>query len=239
MALVRISKQLIEDVKRVVNSLGHKEIGQINQPRLEVVPFNEHIRSISALFWGEHAHLRDLMPKQWCVKARGFTINTRHTHEDGYVEHTSQVSFLAPGLEVVLPPETVLGYTNGTHNVASMRVEYDVIAGAAADPGHLHHAVAAPVFAVVQYEQAVRKVRRAWDARRDQIVHFLSKCKSLNEAIKLWPEVKLYVPKHYIDTVETPVVRAQPVTRKEKVLADVDTDDITAAAIAAKLQGLI
>jgi hypothetical protein len=92
---------------------------------------------------------------------------------------------------------------------------------------------------MVQYEQAVRKVRRAWGARRDQIVLFLSKCKSLNEAIKLWPEVRLYVPKLYIDTVEIPVVRAQPVVRKETVTEGLDSDGLTAAAIAAKLAGVL
>lgn len=240
MALVRISKQLIEDVKHCTRNLQNREVGEIPAPTDTSVALTaQHTPSLRALFWGEHAHLADLMPRDWCVNTKVFVLTTVTTHDDGHKETTSGICFAANSVEVPLPPKTPTRYSHGHYSAATMDVPYEIVAEAAADPSHLHHLTAAPLFAMTEYEKAVRKVRKSWMAREAQIVQFLEKCKSLNEAIKLWPQVKLYVPKLYIDTVEMPVVRSQAVVRKEKVLADVNTDDLTAAAIAAKLQGFI
>jgi hypothetical protein len=64
---------------------------------------------------------------------------------------------------------------------------------------------------------------------------FLGKCKSLNEALKLWPGVKMYIPREYIERVERKVERK---VREKEILEDTPVDTLTAAAIAARLSGI-
>lgn len=42
-----------------------------------------------------------------------------------------------------------------------------------------------------------------WGGIADQVDKFLAACKSLNEALKLWPDVAAYVPKNYLDRVNS------------------------------------
>lgn len=235
MALVRISKQLIQEVEGRINQLRSAEINEFPRPASEVPPtpgVNPEPLATHIL-WGEHLHLKSLMPSDWVKKAIRPQFNTLYTHDDGHNERTAAVSF--EGSNVPVPP----GSTTGWNGSVEVKVPYFMVEEAVADEQSPFHAVATRIMAVVEYEKRSRKVTKAWTERQQQIVMFLNKCKSLNEAIKLWPEIKLYVPKSYIDTVETPVIRPQNVVRKEKALENVDTEGLTAAAIAARLAGVM
>lgn len=235
MALVRISKQLIQEVERCISNLRNAEINEVPRPSTEVQSgLGDGAEPLASyILWGEHLHLKSQMPSKWVQLAQRPQFTTRYTHDDGIDETTSSVTYVDASVPV--PPGTNVGWSSNV----DVPVPFDLIREAAADETHRFHQVASQVMAVVSYEKRRRKVGKVWTERQQQIVMFLSKCKSLNEAIKLWPEVKLYVPKHYIETVETPVVRPQNVVRKERALENVDTDGLTAAAIAARLAGVI
>jgi hypothetical protein len=42
-----------------------------------------------------------------------------------------------------------------------------------------------------------------WKAVEKQVTDFLSNCKSLNEAVKLWPDVRRYIPDSYLRRLDT------------------------------------
>ena len=72
-----------------------------------------------------------------------------------------------------------------------------------------------------------------WDKTEEQVMLFLGKCKSLNEAIKLWPHVALYIDDEDLERFNKKVERKV----RTDVLEGIDTDELTAHAIAAKLSG--
>lgn len=235
MALVRISKQLISEVEQRIGQLRNAEVNEFPQPAFEVPskPGDGAEPLATQILWGEHLHLKSLMPSDWVKNANRPQFSTLYTHDDGFNERTAYVQFT--GASVAVPPGTNVGW----NSTIEVKVPYEIVQEAFADEEHRFHTVATRLMAIVNHEKHARKVGKAWQARQQQIVMFLNKCKSLNEAIKLWPEIKLYVPQSYIDTVETPVVRPQNVVRKEKALENVDTEGLTAAAIAARLAGVM
>lgn len=241
MALVRISKQLHEDVKRHVRVLASAERTEIPGVSDELSDTGPGPRMVAdALLWGEHLHLREQMPDAWMKTANAVHFHTRHVHPDGHSEVTSPIQCPIAGLQV--PPGTEIQY-NYSHGVRDYHVsvhwDFDDVRAVADDANDPRHALAARIMDMVRHEQAVRALQLKWDQRLRDLTEFLNKCKSLNEAVKLWPGVRLYVPKNYLEQLDTPVVRPQAVVRKERVLATVDTDDLTAAAVAARLQGLV
>jgi hypothetical protein len=235
MALVRISKQLIADVRARVQYLRDAEINEAPTPATtRQACTGDGAEPLAAfVLWGEHLHLKSQMPEQWLTRAQKVSFRTAYTHDDGHVERTATVA--VEGVTLCAPPGTNV-YWNGNVDVD---VPYSTIEEAASNELSPYHTTAKYVMEMVEHEKRRRRINRTWAPRETQLVQFLEKCKSLNEAIKLWPQIKLYVPKDYIDTVETPVVRPQAVTRKEKVTEGLDSDGLTAAAIAARLAGVV
>jgi hypothetical protein len=69
------------------------------------------------------------------------------------------------------------------------------------------------------------------------VLSFLQHCKSLNEALKLWPDIRIYIPQRYLDKAET-------VTKKAKAaestalehLKSIDTDNAVASAVMLRMR---
>lgn len=241
MALVRISKQLHEDVKHHVKVLASAERTEIPGVSDELSDTGPGPRMVAdAVLWGEHLHLRDQMPDAWMKTANAGFFHTRHVHPDGQVEVTSSIQCPIVGLRLPPGAEIQYNYSRGVRDYhVSVHWDFDDVRAVADDANDPRHALAARIMDMVRHEQAVRALQHKWDQRLRDLTQFLNKCKSLNEAVKLWPGVRLYVPKNYLEQLDTPVVRPQAVVRKERALENVDTDDLTAAAVAARLQGLV
>lgn len=240
MALVRISKGLLQDVKHHVGTIASGEYAEIPGYNADLSDAGPGPRmAADAALWGEHLHLRDQIPEAWLKRPDEVHFTTRHVHPDGHPEITAPIKCRIAGLRV--PPNIELNFNygrTGREHFVSVAMEFDVVVALAQDANDPRHALAARIMEVVHHEQAHRATRLRWNKRLEGLNEFFGKCKSLNEAVKLWPGVRIYVPKLYLDQLDTPVVRSQAVVRKERVLATVDTDDLTAAAVAARLQGL-
>jgi hypothetical protein len=100
---------------------------------------------------------------------------------------------------------------------------------------NLHLAGAEEAVAAVEVEMKIAEIQNKWEGVKTQIREFLEKCRTLNEAVKLYPGLRMYVPKEYLDRVDKKVERAEKVAK----LHGIDTEGLTAAAIAAKLAGLL
>jgi hypothetical protein len=66
----------------------------------------------------------------------------------------------------------------------------------------------------------------------------LGACKSLNEALKLWPDVRIYIPKEFLERVERKVERTTNSGGAEAI-KKVDTDAAVSAAAIARMMGAI
>jgi hypothetical protein len=71
-----------------------------------------------------------------------------------------------------------------------------------------------------------------WAKVSDDISEFLKKCKSLNEAVKLFPGVRMYISAEDAERLDRKVERQ---SQRKLIVESYDTDGLTAAAIAAKL----
>jgi hypothetical protein len=75
-----------------------------------------------------------------------------------------------------------------------------------------------------------------WKKVEKDILEFLSKCKTLNEAVRLFPTVRLYIDRTDLERLDRKVERF---TERKKIVEEMATDELTAAAIAARLAGAI
>jgi hypothetical protein len=98
---------------------------------------------------------------------------------------------------------------------------------------HIDMFGAKEILAKAEQGAELEQISNKWNKTEEQVMLFLGKCKSLNEAIKLWPQVALYIDEEDMERFNRKVERKA----REDVLEGIDTDELTAHAIAAKLAG--
>jgi hypothetical protein len=75
-----------------------------------------------------------------------------------------------------------------------------------------------------------------WSETEEKIVNFLRSCKSLNEAVKLWPDVALYVMESDIERMG---VKREKVKESKalEALKELDTDALVSNVVIARMSG--
>jgi hypothetical protein len=89
----------------------------------------------------------------------------------------------------------------------------------------------------LKWSKEMATIEMRWGKVREQIVAFLKSCKSLNQALKLWPDVRIYIPDEFIKRAERKVEREVTMSRAANALANVDTDAAISAAMTARMMG--
>lgn len=208
MAYVGISGDFIQAVKREISRMQDAEQNAFIEPEREV---HVHVapHDIVQLVWGQYIGLRDQMPKEWLVEAHSVDMRVKLEHESEKCDSMYTVKFTEPMLS---PP----GYSRYRHDIYVAEDAYP------------------PMAAVVKYTREMMEIRVRWKKVNRQIVDFLQSCKSLNEALKLWPAVSVYIPKPYLDRIERKVEREVKASAAQQALAGVDTDAAIAAATTAR-----
>jgi DNA polymerase elongation subunit (family B) len=82
-----------------------------------------------------------------------------------------------------------------------------------------------------------RECSKRWTKVQDQVLKFLGSCKSLNEAIKLWPDVRRYIPKDYLKRVDTKVEKTKTKSSGADALAGMDMDMVNTSLVLARMAG--
>lgn len=79
-----------------------------------------------------------------------------------------------------------------------------------------------------------------WKTVEKQVKDFLNKCKSLNEALKLWPDVRRYVDTRFLERVEKKVERsASAGSDAAEALKAIDMDTVQASTVLARMAGAV
>lgn len=77
-----------------------------------------------------------------------------------------------------------------------------------------------------------------WTKVRNDVRTFLESCKSLNEAVKLWPDVRRYINKSYLTKLDA---KTEAAKKKEsaamEMLKNMDIDAINASTVLARMNG--
>ena len=219
MATVGITKELISRVKTKIDGMRKAE-------RANDLPDIDKNYSIDAskLYnigcWGaDHVHLIESIPKDWLSKTTDASITINGWTDEAPSLHTS-VRFTGMTFAYQRPAD---GYYNRHQSELTLD---QVRAFPDETPGRAE--------LLQRWGDAVieKAINSRWAKVEADITEFLNKCKTLNEAVKLFPGVRMYI--HYEDIQRLERKLERP-TQRAKIVEDMDTEGLTAAAIAAKL----
>jgi hypothetical protein len=210
---VAITKQLVADTSDLIRSMAKREASLLPQPALgQLDEFRQYVLNH---LWGQHMHLMADMPKDWMGEAASMVLEVRYRDETGCSwVNNEHPTFTVP---IKIPPKissySVRATIQREETSGELRAELDK--GIAI---HEHY--------------------RRWDKNRVKVIEFIENCKSLNEALKLWPAVALYIPKQYLSKAEEKRGRGESEKRESgaaDILKSINTDELTAAAVGARL----
>lgn len=215
---VAISNDLIERVKSNILDMEVAELDAATPDFGREYPIDASELFNMASF-GDHLSLLPQLPKSWFKQTK--TGEIKIINADG-TTYGARIRFTDLKKAWHRPaPDTIYGYQHVTelecNRVAALP---DGTPGKAEFIQRAHDAK-------VRFDISTR-----WNKIKDDVIGFLRKCKSLNEAVKAVPTIKLYLHKDDIERLERKVERKP----REKVVVDIDVDSLTASAVAARLQ---
>jgi len=211
MAYVAISASLLNEVENKINRMKEADANLIQKP-IDEIAYQTLPDDLEQLLWGAHYNLKNVIPDDWKTYNKDFRANTRFMH-DG-TELKSMVA-IKTAVGTAAPPKS-----------SSYTTHFDIPAD--------HPLIAE----VVQRDIAYFENNKKWKAIRVQIKDFLNNCKSLNEAVKLWPDVRVYIPQSYMDRMLAKSERtAEKISKASEFLKQIDTDNAVAAAVGARMAG--
>lgn len=214
MSLVRISKNLLTDVEKQINrtsnTVREKTIDPLAPKVTQEVKDKLLAYAINEV-WGPHGDLKDRMPKEWLhEKARAHFHINKDNVQVGLEIQVADPSFCLP---------CTSSYNNGqkTFNV---------------DVSEAPPEYTAPLMA---WDEARKAHDEKFKRVKAQVRAFLNASASLNDALKRYPDLALYIPEQYIERVNEKVER-QARERTEKPDApNIDRDFLTSTGVVGKL----
>lgn len=162
------------------------------------------VQEAEEAYWGPYIHLKDVIPTDW-------------------KRHEVQVQFRVIGKEGEVILHTYHHFNQ--HIPAPPRTHSNSVTIAYED-------VRAKPFA--EYYYNVKDIRERWSNVQNTLLTFLNSCKSLNEAVKMMPEVVHYIPKYQLDKLEE---KRGPRSKESKaVVPDEEArSNVIASVIAARI----
>ena len=213
MAFVAISERLRGDVRNTIHRKLTQELALLPKPATHVIQPDDP--RLIERFWGDYAHLRTQVPKEWCNKIDNLQFTTKYERVPGDPGSTDTMN---------VPVGILGGYHLGAPKCDTY---YPRIAVPADAPEVAEHV------SVAQQQYAINA---RWDKVKLDVMNFLTSCKSLNEALKLWPDVRIYIPQHYIDKAEEKTVKAKAAESKAmEILKQIDTDHAISSAVMVRI----
>jgi hypothetical protein len=215
MAYVAISNELINSTQNNIMSMRDKEKTAVTAVAERIsVPSKD--ANLELLVWGNHLHLRDQIPDDWKTATSRVQARINYEWAEG---KTSCFDFTFECADPIEVPRCE------NHSYYGHQVKVD----------ETSHLLPAQAREAIEYNKFLRVTDDKWNDIKTQVSNFLRAAKSLNEALKLWPALSLYVSDKYIDRVNNNPKREKTASRAEEIMASISIDDLTAAAVASKL----
>ena len=206
MTTVRISKQLVADVKAAIGGIAAHVFTATVKP---LYPSNhkentDQVVEVAMLnVWEGHMHLRNIVPQDW-LKSVSY-IDVKFVGVDEFRLTKT----------VYVPPTNKGGYS---YIDVSLKPEQ------------------APEFynSLVAFRAAESLHKAKFEGIEKKVLSFLGACKSLKDALNKYPDLVLYIPQKYKDQLEVVSERAQKTAtthQDEAVLTDEDRELITSNGV--------
>jgi len=204
MAYVAISFDLRDNVRRNIEAMRRRELhAAAPKEKTESIRSHQITPQHLELVWGEHLHLKNVIPQKWYRKVQNVYLKAERKIGDTDVSATLTYEF----------PDTIPAPPGSEHYIRK-------------DVGEEFPGMKELLDAAVSR----REIELGWNKVHDQVTTFIKNCKSLNEALKLWPDVKLYIPQNYLERVEQKTNKPKE-SRAAEVLKQIDTDIATASVV--------
>lgn len=213
MATVRISKMLLKEVEAHVESMREATHKATIAPQYPVdnKEFKDKVIAVCMQkVWGAHASIRDIVPKAWLRRPQRMDIKLGGRSE-----------LRIEGLFVV-PPDAK-GYGDSYVEV-SLSDEEAEAAG-----------ILEPLRA---YDELASANKAKFKEATEKVLDFLKSCKSVNDALKKYPDTALYLPQGIKDTVDRVVERNEAEEKGAQflaVLTEEDRNALTATGVVGTL----
>lgn len=205
MATVRISKQLLSDVKDEILAIS-RNVHEATIKPLDPVSNKDMVDEVVEIamlnIWKDFMHLKNVVPVEWLKKVSYVDIKFPDANEIR-LERTCYV------------PPTMSGYTYVETTLTPEQAP-------------------AFYSSLVAYNTADGLHRTKFKAIKEKVLSFLSTCKSLKDALNKYPDLALYIPQSYKNqmAVETArAVRAVTTHQDEAVLTEEDRELITSTGV--------
>jgi len=225
MAYAAITDTLKNDVTSKIRSLKVAEVNTMPAPDTVMTKINENTElfehAVSLLWANTEPDLRPRLEKYNATAAIRFKFHVPAEYsKDGSTTREVQVRF--PCVKrVPCTVATTTGYGAQTEGV----FEIDF----AASPLFTEYAEV--------FKNYVECVNR-WDEVANQVTNFLDSCKSVNEALKLWPDVARYLPKASIAKVnEKSVKQTRDASTALAALQAINMDQVNTSTVLARMAG--
>lgn len=213
MAYVAISQKLKD---HVVHSIDKMRDVEMTTTKVAIPRIDPSSTFGMQLIWQSAVGIASQVPQSWLQKRDTMGLEAMLTPEAGApFRHTFRVGMTK---EAGMPPDTN-GYMSN----------YRKLTQEEAQAPELAEYFAATI--------ASHEIKERWNKIRLQVLNFLDECKSLNEALKLWPQVNMYVPKEYLDRVAEKVEAKPKESRAADALKSLDTNLAVSSAVIARMSG--
>lgn len=224
MATVYITNELTSRVTSVISRMKEAEIDSNDADVSKTITEDCH-EFLSHAMWGQHQHLATMIPEEWLSNTATPTleVNVPAPNDDTQDFRKSYRMHFKCDKPIFNRP------SNDRWSAPTIQCTKEYV------EANRHMEGASVILEQIERFERNHEIQSKWNKVSQDIAVYLGKCKSLNEALKLWPGVKLYIPSEYIRRVEMKVERK---VREKTIVAETPTDTLTAAAIAAKLSGI-
>jgi hypothetical protein len=202
MAYVAISGDLITRVEQKINGMKIKELNTIGEKPDK--GFDENSEYLLGLMWGEHIHLKDILPDSFVSKYNSFGVTSPYS--------TSRIYIYTKG-NTKVPPKV----SNYIDNVDWEHPEF---------------------VELKKWLDTEQEINLRWHKTKNDVRGFLQKCKSLNEAVKLWPDVEMYIDSSDLSRMNVKKEKSEKTNAAMEALKSLDTDALTANAVIARMSGV-
>ena len=169
--------------------------------------------SLTKLLWGEHLHLKELMPKDWI----------KDMNRD-----------YAPYFHVEIQP------TDPSKKVKSFRLTIDGKGAVLTPPNRSSGStfriresdVVDDLKKLSEIFDTHNEIHDKWVQITNDVIAFLDSAKSLNSAIKAWKDLRAFIPSEYLARVDRKPKRKESEQRQQEVLATINRNlAVTSAAV--------
>ena len=220
MATVYITQELSSRVSDAIKRMRDADITTQNAETGRAIELDTS-EFLTKAMWGNYLHLKDQLPHEWLSLNTGPTMTIVMPADDDGKQVKHMIHFRN---------QKVLNRPNNDR-----WSEPKIECTKAFLDANVDMAGVLNILGYIDRMDLNNEIKAKWSKVEADVMLFLGKCKSLNEALKLWPGVKLYIPAEYIRRVEHKVERK---VREKEIVESVATDELTAAAIAARLAGI-